>query len=46
MGLALFSDSRDAPWTDAPLRALGIAPRSVTAYAEQVMGAERARAGG
>lgn len=46
MGLALFSDSRDAPWTDAPLRALGIAPRSVTAYAEQVMSAERARAGG
>jgi hypothetical protein len=38
MGLALFADLEDAAWTDAPLRSLGIQPRSVSAYAQQVVG--------
>ena len=46
MGLALLADARDASWTDAPLRALGIAPRGVAPYAEQVLLAERTRADG
>jgi NADH dehydrogenase len=36
MGLSLLADERDATWTEEPLRALGIQPRSVTAYAAQV----------
>jgi hypothetical protein len=39
MGLGLFADLGDARWTDAPLRDLGIEPRSVTAYARSVAGA-------
>ena len=35
MGLGFFGDLEDARWSDAPLRALGIAPRSVTEYAER-----------
>ncbi|HSD81872.1 MAG TPA: NmrA family NAD(P)-binding protein [Solirubrobacteraceae bacterium] len=34
MGLAYFADLEDATWTDAPLTALGIRPRSVTTYAQ------------
>jgi NADH dehydrogenase len=41
MGLGLYADLEDARWSDAPLRALGIEPRSVTAYARSVV-AERA----
>ncbi len=37
MGLSLYADLEDASWTDAPLRALGIEPRSVSAYARQVV---------
>ena len=37
MGLSLFADLKDASWTDAPLRELGIEPRSVTAYALQAV---------
>lgn len=37
MGLAYFADLADATWTDAPLTALGIAPRGVRAYAEGVV---------
>ena len=37
MGLAYFADLADATWTEAPLKALGIAPRSVRAYAERVI---------
>jgi uncharacterized protein YbjT (DUF2867 family) len=37
MGLSLFADLMDASWTDAPLRELGIEPRSVTAYALQAV---------
>jgi uncharacterized protein YbjT (DUF2867 family) len=37
MGLSLFADLQDASWTDAPLRALGIEPRSVTAYAREAV---------
>jgi uncharacterized protein YbjT (DUF2867 family) len=33
MGLGYFADLADATWTDAPLRKLGIVPRSVTDYA-------------
>jgi NADH dehydrogenase len=36
MGLSLLADERDATWTEEPLRALGIEPRSVTAFAAQV----------
>jgi uncharacterized protein YbjT (DUF2867 family) len=34
-GLALFADLEDARWTDAPLREIGIEPRSVTEYAHR-----------
>jgi len=37
MGLSYFADLADATWTDAPLKALGIAPRGVRAYAERVI---------
>ena len=37
MGLSLFADLKDASWTDAPLRELGIEPRSVSAYALQAV---------
>ena len=41
MGLSLFADLTDAEWTDAPLHALGIEPRSVSTYAEQLTRAAR-----
>jgi uncharacterized protein YbjT (DUF2867 family) len=36
MGLALFADLNEARWTDVPLRTLGIEPRGVSAYADEV----------
>ena len=36
LGLGLHGDLEDARWSDAPLRALGIAPRSVSEYAASV----------
>jgi NADH dehydrogenase len=38
MGLSLHTDTAEARWTDAPLRALGIEPRGVAEYADQVAG--------
>ncbi len=38
MGLSLFADLEDARWTDQPLRALGIRPRSVSDYAQLTAG--------
>jgi len=38
MGLSYFADLDDCTWTDAPLRAIGLRPRSVTAYAHLVSG--------
>jgi NADH dehydrogenase len=41
MGLGLYGDLQDAGWSDAPLRALGIEPRSVTEYARECAAAAR-----
>jgi uncharacterized protein YbjT (DUF2867 family) len=38
MGLSLLADTQEGRWTDAPLRALGIEPRGVAEYADQVAG--------
>jgi uncharacterized protein YbjT (DUF2867 family) len=38
MGLSLLFDTAEPRWTDEPLRALGIEPRGVAEYADQVAG--------
>jgi NADH dehydrogenase len=44
MGMALFSDTHPATWDDAPLRAVGIEPRPVTAFIDATAAGMRAQA--